>query len=99
MTFPITPPPAIQNEINKFGGKVINAVPGVETADAIADGVSAVRRWIADRHNWIRVIWTVSGFALMIGGAMVISRPVARAGKVTSTLVTGTVGKAVKGGK
>lgn len=97
MTFPI--PPGVQNELNKRAAQVTQAVPGLDTADAIVDGVSAVRRWVSDRHNMIRVIWTVSGFTLMIAGAIVISRPASQVGKVTSNLVTGSVGKAVKGAK
>lgn len=44
------------------------------------DGITAVRTWISDRHNWVRVGWFAAGGAMLtIGFVMVAERPVMKA--------------------
>jgi type IV secretory pathway VirB2 component (pilin) len=54
---------------------VTGLLPGADAAASVIDGIVATRRWISDRHNWIRVGWFVSGAVLFYGGAYMIIRP------------------------
>jgi hypothetical protein len=73
-------------------------IPGVDSANALIDGIDATRRWMSDRHNWIRVMWFGAGMILMIGGAMIISRPAISktAGTVAAVAPVGKIGKVAK---
>jgi hypothetical protein len=76
-------------QAKKAKEEIPGLVPGADAANAVIDGVTAARRWISDRHNLIRIAWFGSGVVLIIAGAVIISRPIQNAGKVTSTLLTG----------
>jgi len=76
----------------KVAGAVVQKVPGViPGADAAAsaiDAVVATRRWIGDRHNWWRVVWGVSGVALVyIGVVILVRKPLGRAASATAGAV------------
>jgi hypothetical protein len=49
-------------------------LPGVDQATALVDSATAVRRWISDRHNWVRVGWFVGGSLLLWAGVVVLAR-------------------------
>lgn len=63
--------------------------------DSIAAPLNAVRAWISDRHNWVRVAWFGGGIVMFaIGAAMLAGRP---AGQAIATVVpAGKAAKAVK---
>lgn len=69
--------------------------------DAV-DGIRAVRRWVSDRHNWIRVGYFLGGAWLFgVGAVMVAGRPASKAAApivnlATGAAPTGRIGKAVK---
>lgn len=54
---------------------VTGLLPGADAANAVVDAVTAIRRWVSDRHNAVRVAWFVAGYALIIAGAYRIARP------------------------
>jgi len=73
---------------------VVGVVPGAKEAAGILDAVIASRRWLSDRHNWVRVAWVSAGFALVVGGAFVLARrPVNAAINSVVAPVTGAVTK------
>lgn len=58
-------------------------VPGAGAYSAAQQAVAyldAAKRWVADRHNWVRVGWTLAGGLLIYGGVIVMARrPIASA--------------------
>lgn len=79
--------------------KAINALTpdavkeGVDELGGAVDGLRAVRAWISDRHNWLRVAWFLGGSLMFsVGVVMLAERPLAKA----ATQVTAPVGKVVK---
>lgn len=72
---------------------VDSAVPGVDELHAIGDALSAVKGWISNRHNLVRIGWFVAGYAMIIAGLVILTKPAVDA---TVGAVSGTVGKAVK---
>jgi len=77
MTNPL-PPGALSAGANAAASaakEVQAAVPGADAFEAIANGAGAVRRWVSDRHNWVRVGWFGAGVALMFVGATMIAGP------------------------
>jgi len=74
-----------------------SAIPGVGELAGFVDGLTAARRWLSDRHNWIRIVWVVGGFSLMVSGAVLIARgPLeARFTRLTGEVAAGAAGKAV----
>lgn len=101
MTNPIPPGAASAGAAAVVGGlrEVKGLIPGADAASAVTDGVTAVRRWVSDRHNWTRVAWFGAGVTLMMIGAGMIGRPVAqKAVRAAATAVpTGKIATAVKG--
>lgn len=49
-------------------------LPGLDQAATLVDSVTAVRRWVSDRHNWVRVGWFVGGSLLLWAGVLVLAR-------------------------
>lgn len=71
----------------------VSIVPGVDQLGGVIDAVRAVRAWSADRHNWVRVAWFLSGSVMFtVGAVMVGERPVASA----AAGVVKPVGRVVK---
>lgn len=69
------------------------SIPGIGVVSNIGDGITAVRAWISNRHNWTRVAWFAAGSAMFtVGAVMVGERPLSQG--VTS--VAQPVGKVVK---
>lgn len=68
-------------------------IPGLGVVSDVSDGITAVRAWISNRHNWIRVAWFFAGSAMFtVGALMVGERPLANA----TNAVVQPVGKVVK---
>lgn len=60
--------------------KALGAIPGAQELGDITDGVRAVRAWISNRHNWVRVAWFLSGAGMFVVGIVLIGeRPAAKA--------------------
>lgn len=82
MTFPIEPgalavgataTAAVAGAASKASG-----VLGGDLGD-ITDGVRAIRAWVSNRHNWVRVAWFLSGAAMFTVGVVLLGeRPVAQ---------------------
>lgn len=68
-------------------------VPGVGELAGVVDSLAAARRWMGDRHNWIRVLWVMSGFAFVVTGVTWMAR------KPITQAVTGTAATVVTKGK
>lgn len=105
MTSPFDPSPAIaRGLVDLFGGagKVVEGmIPGADAANALIDGVVASRRWMSDRHNWVRVGWTMGGAFLMYMGVLMLAKPgidsaVEAAGKAAEVLPVGKIAKISK---
>lgn len=69
-------------------------IPGASEAHAGVDAVVAVRRWISDRHNWVRMGWFAAGLAMIYIGAAWMSMPIVKSEPVRTVvnIVSGTVG-------
>jgi hypothetical protein len=79
--------------IDKAIGALASNVPGVDELGNAEDGLRAVRAWVSDRHNWVRVAWFLGGSLMFsVGVVMLAERPLAKA----ATTVTAPVGKVVK---
>lgn len=89
---------AILNGLNAIGGpEKVNQTVKTVTAplSGLEDATTAVRAWVSDRHNWVRVMWFGGGvICFAIGAAMLAGRPVSAA--VTTVLPAGKAMKAVK---
>lgn len=68
------------------GGAAVNAAGAAANAATaaatnvlpdlgIGENITAVRAWISDRHNWVRVMWFGGGVVLFAVGAAMIARP------------------------
>lgn len=87
---PTPPPPSSGDEEDK--GWVERLVDGL----GVGDGITAVRAWVSDRHNWTRVSWFLSGSLLFgVGAAMIAGKPAASA--VTTVLPAGKAAKLAMG--
>jgi hypothetical protein len=67
--------------IGEAAGGVADAVGGMaEAAAAALDYAGAVRAWLAERHNWTRLLWWMAGVTLVTGGLLMATRdtPVVR---------------------
>lgn len=87
MTFPIEPGAIaagadIAGNVARGAQVVTGKATGVLGNDLgdITDTVRAVRAWISNRHNWVRVAWFLSGAAMFtVGVVMIGERPIAKA--------------------
>jgi hypothetical protein len=71
---------------------VTGLIPGADAANAILDATTAARRWMGDRHNWVRVGWVVAGFALVaIGASILVRKPIGQAGAAVNANVATAV--------
>jgi hypothetical protein len=69
-----------------FGGVGIGAlsdaahnIPGADALSAARSGLAIVWKagaWMADPHNWLRVVQVAVGGGLIIGGIVIVARPV-----------------------
>lgn len=71
----------------------VSIVPGADALQGVSDGVMATAAWIGDRHNLFRVGWFIAGYAMIIAGLVILTKP---AVDTATAVVGGTVGKAVK---
>lgn len=65
-------PPGPIDQARQFVDRVI---PGADTANAVVDAVEAMRRWIGERHNWVRLGWFAAGLAMIYIGGAALARP------------------------
>lgn len=82
--------PLPQDIIPKVVPWLINPpeIPGLAAVTDIGAGIGAVRRWVSDRHNWVRVAWTVGGLVLMASGVAVMAgKPAASAVRTATKVV------------
>jgi hypothetical protein len=74
-----------------LGGKaVVGKATGVLGGDLgdVTDTVRAVRAWVSNRHNWVRVAWFLSGAAMFtVGVVMVGTRPLEPAVKAVAKVI------------
>lgn len=94
MTTPLVPGPGavltnVAQAVAPSAVMTANMTPAV--LGDVADQARAVRAWISNRHNWVRVAWFLSGSVLFaVGAVMVGARP--------ATNAAGGIVKTVKGG-
>lgn len=91
MTFPIEPGAiaagASATATVATGAQKVAGNLGGDLGD-ITDGVRAVRAWIGNRHNWVRVAWFLSGAAMFTVGLVLIGeRPAAQAAGAVAKVV------------
>lgn len=53
---------------------VSGLLPGADAANSVADAATAVRRWVSERHNWVRVSWFITGVTIAWIGVVVLAR-------------------------
>ena len=98
MTAPVDPSliPEAADRLTRLIMAAPSVIPGVGELAGVVDSMLAVRRWISDRHNWVRVVWVVGGFSLMVTGAMLMARrPIESAAtRVGGEVISSAVGKA-----
>lgn len=80
--------------------QVTGVIPGADAANTLIDSIAASRRWLAERHNWTRVAWTIGGTFLMYMGVLMLAKPqiesaVQAAGKAAEILPAGKIAKVV----
>lgn len=88
--------PQTQPRTGGLAGAVTDALNPFTGLD---DSLTAVRAWISDRHNWVRVSWVVGGVAMFVAGVLMIGGRTAgkAAGTVVQTVLpAGKAAKAVK---
>lgn len=96
-TDPNVPAPSPQTQ-PRTGG-VVGAIGDLNPFSGLDDSLTAVRAWISDRHNWVRVSWVTGGVAMFVAGVLMMGGRSAgkAAGTVVQTVVpAGKAAKAVK---
>lgn len=68
------PNPLDPEQVRGAVRRVTGIIPGASEAAGMLDAVVATRRWISDRHNWMRVGWFVLGAAMIYGGVIILAR-------------------------
>lgn len=77
---------------------VSGLIPGGSAVNAGLDAVMAVRRWMSDRHNWVRIGYFGAGLAMIYIGAAWLAKPaVTAAVSGVTDIVVGPAKKVVKG--
>ena len=77
MTAPIPNPAQAGAAAGDMLGRIIvtpSIIPGVGELAGLADTVTAARRWVSDRHNWVRVSWVGLGVFLVAAGVIWMAR-------------------------
>lgn len=79
---------------DSVGGLVEDPVQSLGATSA-ADRLMKASGWLSDRHNWARIAWFTAGYAMIVAGLVIISKPVVdqATGAVAGTV--GTIAKAV----
>lgn len=91
--------PRTGGAIGAAGEAVGGLLDSLNPFSDLTDSLSAVRRWVSDRHNWVRVSWVVGGASMFtVGVIMMAGRPVGKTAGAAVQLVT-PAGKAVKAAK
>jgi len=90
------------NNVGTIIGAVADAVTRPVTSVAgdvaaglgdVTDGVRAVRRWVSDRHSWVRVAYVVAGGLMFAVGVVMVSMPAVKAGSQVVAPIAGVAGK------
>lgn len=78
--------------------RVAGVIPGASEAAGFLDAAVATRRWISDRHNWVRVGWFVLGAGMIYAGVIVLARhQIAAVASGTEKVGTKVAGDVIKG--
>lgn len=81
-------------------GDAAKALPGGGLVDTAQTGIGVVVKagaWLSDRRNWLRIAQVSVGGALVVGGVMILARPVIAQATGTATkagMMIATKGKA-----
>lgn len=86
MTLPFDPRTPTGAAIVGQGAQALKTAQG--TITDITGALTATRRWVSDRHNWVRVAWTVSGLVMIYVGVVVLARRPIAAGLRSSGVPT-----------
>lgn len=97
---PIPGPGGVAGVVGEIAGAAVGAaggavskIPGVDLLGDVADTARAVRAWVSNRHNWVRVSWFVGGTVMFtVGAVMLGERPIANA----TNAVVKPVGSVIK---
>lgn len=91
------PQTTVDNAVRVVVGALPGSVSEAVGLDAVGENLSAVRRWISDRHNWVRVGWAGVGLAaIVVGGTIMARKSIAAGAKVvTKAIPAGKVAKAL----
>lgn len=70
-------------------GPVVRVITGESLggteAGSVLDAITAARRWIGVRHNWVRVGWFATGGVVLVLGLVIMFRgPLGRGGAVVA---------------
>lgn len=82
--------------VGKAGDAASALVDSLNPFSNVEDSLTAVRAWVSNRHNWVRVAWVFGGGCMFAAGVIMIGgKP---ASKAASTVVQAVVpaGKALK---
>ncbi len=92
------PQTKVDNAVRVVAGVLPGSVAEAVGLDAVGEQLAAVRRWISDRHNWIRVGWAGIGVAaIVVGGTIMARKSIAAGAKVvTKAVPAGKVAKVLK---
>lgn len=61
------------------GNIPLPSVPGADTLSEVGAGIHDIVRggaWLANPHNWVRVLQVVAGGALVVGALLILAKPV-----------------------
>lgn len=76
-------------------GEAIEAAGSVpEVLGEALDYAEAIRAWLADRHNWVRIMYWGAGLTLLTVGLLMVARPAAEPAIQSAKKVSGKVADA-----
>lgn len=89
------PQTSVDNVVRVAVGAIPGSVSEAVGLDAVGESLAAARRWISDRHNWIRIGWAGIGVAaIVVGGTIMARKSIAAGAKVvTKAVPAGKVAK------
>lgn len=73
-----------------LGSNPVNAIPGVQAAQAAVSGVGSLVAWIGTPHNVVRVLYVVGGIAAMLIGIRMLADTGGPVGAAAGAVKSGT---------